>query len=136
MQGEFAYAVFPDSTAKLYDDKDVVTGKLIKLGLLRPTRVIATGGGYKLCAYEVVTLSKKKPHKKDLSAATQPKSRRHRTPSTTRPATNMTTQPAIPPRRRRPRPATNRTTTAPATTKPVKGPLGWLGSGGLVEGFS
>jgi Ca2+/Na+ antiporter len=136
MQGEFAYAVFPDSTAKLYDDKDVVTGKLIKLGLLRATKVIATGGGYKLCAYEVVTLGKKKLHKKDLSAATQPKSRRHRTPSTTRPATNPTTQPAIPPRRRRPRPATNRTTTAPATTRPVKAPLGWLGSGDFVEGFS
>ncbi|MDB5319048.1 MAG: hypothetical protein JWN40_679 [Phycisphaerales bacterium] len=112
MQAEssYAYAVFPDTSAKLYDDKDVVTGKLIKVGMLRPTKVIATAGGYKLCEYQVVALGKAKHHKRDLSAATQPKARRQRSATTTGPAA---TQPVAPPRRRRPRAAT--TVPAPVT---------------------
>jgi hypothetical protein len=122
MQKEFAYAyaIFPDTTAKLYDDKDVVTGKLIKLGMLKPTKTIATAGGYKLCEYQVVEIGKPKHHKRDLSAATQPKARRQRGAATTGPAA---TQPA-PPRRRRGRPPT---TTAPAVTQPAKPAVGWIG---------
>jgi len=119
MQKEFAYAyaIFPDATAKLYDDKDVVTGKLIKLGMLKPTKTIATAGGYKLCEYQVVEIGKPKHHKRDLSAATQPKPRRQRGAATTT-AGPAATQPA-PPRRRRGRPPT---TMPAAVTQPVTRP--------------
>ena len=119
LRGRFAYAVFPDATSKFYDDKDVVTGRLIKLGLLRPTRTIAAVTGYRLCEYEVVPAGvKKHGHVRDLSASTQPKVkstsvRRHR-PAATGPSA---TQPAGPRRGRRGRPPA--VTTMPATKMTV-----------------
>jgi hypothetical protein len=89
-KNDFQYAVFPDTTDKLYEDKDVVTGKLIHLGILKPTRTIAKAAGYKLCEFEIVTPAKKQHHKRNLAAATQPKTK--------------TTH--HPPRARRRRPAT------------------------------
>ena len=100
---QFTYAVFPDTTDKLYEDKDVVTGKLIRIGMLKPTRTIATAAGYKLCEYEVVAPVKKKPQRKrNLSAATQPK-QRHRPPRRAR--GRAATQPATAPSQRAPRSA-------------------------------
>jgi hypothetical protein len=121
---KFAYGVFPDTHSRLYEDKDVVTGALIKLGMLRPTRTIATGGGYKLCEYEVVTLNQKHSvkTKRNRAAATQPKVRhkhlsikRHR-----KPATQSTTAPAR--KRHRHRAATTRPAprTTPAATQRSK----------------
>jgi hypothetical protein len=128
MQAElsYAYTVFPDTSAKLYDDKDVVTGKLIKLGMLRPTRVIATAGGYKLCEYQVVAVGKgTKHHKRDLAAATQPKARRQRSATTTTTTTKpAATQPARPRGRRGRAPAT-----VPVTRPAVKGAVGWMSVG-------
>jgi hypothetical protein len=97
---QFACAIFPDTTDKLYDDKDVVTGKLIRLGVLKPTRTIATAAGYKLCEYEIVKVAKKKKtkhHDRNIAAATQPKPRRHRAPKT--PTTKAITHPATAPTR-------------------------------------
>ncbi|HEY7116097.1 MAG TPA: hypothetical protein VH475_05910 [Tepidisphaeraceae bacterium] len=123
---QLAYGVFPDGTDKLYDDKDVVTGKLIRLGMLKPTRTLASAGGYRLCEYEVVPVAKKKhggggaKHQRDLVAATQPKATRHRPAATTQPTTGSATQPAKPPRRRRHRPVA--TTTPVAATRPTTMP--------------
>jgi hypothetical protein len=114
---KFAFGVFPDTHAKLYEDKDVVTGTLIKLGMLRPTRTVATAGGYKLCEYDVVTLNQKHTvkTKRNRAAATQPKVR-HKHLSTKRhrpPVTQSSTAPAR--RRHRHRPAVTQPTpiTAP-----------------------
>jgi hypothetical protein len=119
---KFAYGVFPDTHSKLYEDKDVVTGTLIKLGMLRPTRTIAKAGGYKLCEYEIVTLNQKHTttSKRNRAAATQPKIR-HKHLSTRRhrpPATRSTTAPA---RRRRHHPASTQATTAPAKSRRHRG---------------
>ena len=118
---KFAYGVFPDTHSKLYEDKDVVTGTLVKLGMLRPTKTIAKAGGYKLCEYEIVTLNQKHQAtgKRDKVAATQPKIRhKHLSAKHHRPPASQqsTTAPA---RRRRHRPAVTQPapTTAPAPAK-------------------
>jgi hypothetical protein len=115
MKSKFEYVVFPDGTDKLYDDKDVVTGKLIRLGLLKPTRTVATAGGYKLAEYEVVA-PRPKRLRKNVAAATQPKVRGA-----------AATQTADRPRGRRPRgvattqPTTQgATTTAPASSRSAR----------------
>lgn len=74
-KSKFAYCVFPDAQRRLYDDKDIVTGKLIERGVLRPTKTVATAAGYKLCEFEVVEVPKKAKRKgtKDPIAATQPR---------------------------------------------------------------
>ena len=109
---KFAYGVFPDTHSRLYEDKDVVTGTLIKFGMLRPTRTIATAGGYKLCEYEVVTLNQKHTtsgtHTRNKAAATQPRVR-HKHLSTRWRNRATTTQPSTAPaRRHRHRPAATR----------------------------
>jgi 4-amino-4-deoxy-L-arabinose transferase-like glycosyltransferase len=126
MKSKFAYAVFPDTTDKLYDDKDVVTGKLIRLGLLRPTRTVATAGGYKLSEYEVVPPApsrKSTRGQRDPIAATQPK-RRRGAATTVAAATAPATQTLERPRGRRGR--ARGATTAPATsivtTQPAAAP--------------
>ena len=88
----------------LYEDKDVVTGKLIRIGMLKPTRTIATAAGYKLCEFEISKPTKRGQshhHVRNLAAATQPK-RRHRPPRA--PTTKATTPAATAPSRRAPRP--------------------------------
>jgi len=117
MRSKFEFVVFPDGNDKLYDDKDVVTGKLIRLGLLRPTRTVATAGGYKLAEYDVAPPKPKRARRaRDPIAATQPKVRGATNPG-------AATQPAERPRGRRPRGvATTQPTTGPAasvTTAPV-----------------
>lgn len=111
---DFTYAVFPDTTDKLYDDKDVVTGKLIHLGILKPTHTVATAAGYKLCEFEIVTPAKKARHQRNLAAATQPKVKHHpprstrkkgATPATTAPAKRVR-GPATGPLKASPAPAT------------------------------
>jgi hypothetical protein len=104
MQSKFAYVVFPDGTDKLYDDKDVVTGKMIRNGLLRPTRTVASAGGYKLSEYELVFPRRKRgvSTKHDPIAATQPK-RRGAAAATQNGTAVATTGPAGRPRGRRPR---------------------------------
>jgi len=105
----YAYAIFPDTTDKLYDDKDVLTGRVIKLRMLRPTRVIARAGGYTLCEYEVMPAPTRRGPPGAGRAIGQ--TTRRRLTEATQPAatTQATTQPG---RRRKPRPATT-TTTAP-----------------------
>jgi hypothetical protein len=113
MKSKFAYAVFPDGTDKLYDDKDVVTGKMVRSGLLRPTRTVASAGGYKLCEYELAPGRRKRGSTKhDPIAATQPKRRGGAAAAGT-----PTTEPAGRPRGRRSRASTAPTTNqvAPAT---------------------
>lgn len=98
-KNDFKYAVFPDTTDKLYEDKDVVTGKLIHLGILKPTQIIARAAGYKLCEFEIVT-PQKKHHTRNLAAATQPKARANHHPPRARrrrPATGVTPQTATAP---------------------------------------
>jgi Ca2+/Na+ antiporter len=106
-KAEFAYAVFPDTTDKLYDDKDVVTGRLIHMGIIKPTRTLARAAGYKLCEYEIARSPKKAHHRRNLAAATQPKIRHKSTKHRPKkPATQSTT---APPKRKR------KATTYPAT---------------------
>jgi hypothetical protein len=113
MKSMFEYVVFPDGTDKLYDDKDVVTGKLIRLGLLRPTKTVATAGGYKLAEYDVVAPPPKRARKsRDPVAATQPKRRG----AATGPAA---TQSVERPRGRRSRAAATTAPTTQPTTEPV-----------------
>jgi hypothetical protein len=121
MKAKFEYVVFPDGTDKLYDDKDVVTGKLIRAGLLRPTHTVASVGGYKLCEYELVPARRKRGSTKhDPIAATQPK---RRGASASGGNATATTEPAARPRGRRSRAATVPTTgqvapaTAPSSTR-------------------
>jgi 4-amino-4-deoxy-L-arabinose transferase-like glycosyltransferase len=110
----YAYAIFPDTTDKLYDDKDVLTGKVIKLRMLRPTRVIARAGGYTLCEYEVMPAPTRRGPPGAGRAIGQ--TTRRRLTEATQPATTQaTTQPG---RRRRARPATTATT----TTAPIMPP--------------
>jgi hypothetical protein len=124
---KFAYGVFPDTTSKLYNDKDVVTGTLIKSGMLKPTRTIATAGGYKLATYEIVSLNEKRSghHTRNVAAATQPKARRKRKSATspsTRGSTSPSTRPTTAPTRRpRRHPAVTQPTKAP-TTRPAIAP--------------
>jgi hypothetical protein len=118
MQSKFAYVVFPDGTDKLYDDKDVVTGKMIRNGLLRPTRTVASAGGYKLSEYELVFPRRKRgaSTKHDPIAATQPK---RRGASATTQSGTATTGPAERPRGRRPRGVTATAPTVGPATAPV-----------------
>jgi hypothetical protein len=118
MQSKFAYVVFPDGTDKLYDDKDVVTGKMIRNGLLRATRTVASAGGYKLSEYELVFPRRKRgvSTKHDPIAATQPKRRGGATAATQNGVAAATTEPAARPRGRRPRGvATTAPSVSPAT---------------------
>ena len=101
----FTYAIFPDTHKGLFNDKDGVTGKLIRLGMIKPKTVIARGGGYVLATYDVVHVERKRGRGlrgKDLARmglATKPAT----APAPTTKATG----------RRGPRGVT----TAPATTK-------------------
>jgi hypothetical protein len=115
---DFKYAVFPDGHSGLYNDKDKITARLIKAGVLRPTKVIARGGGYKLCEFEVVEAKKIRRLKKMAAtrpAATAPaagvgrKKNRGVQAAATRPATTQ----AVGKKKRRP--ATQSATTAPTT---------------------
>jgi hypothetical protein len=124
MQSKFAYVVFPDGTDKLYDDKDVVTGKMIRNGLLRATRTVASAGGYKLSEYELVFPRRKRgaaSTKHDPIAATQPK-RRGASAATRNGTAVASTEPAARPRGRRPRGVATTTTTAPGVS-PATAPV-------------
>jgi 4-amino-4-deoxy-L-arabinose transferase-like glycosyltransferase len=104
----YAYAIFPDTNDKLYDDKDVLTGRVIKLRMLRPTRVITRAGGYKLCEYEVMPAPTRRGPPGAGRAIGQTTRRRLTEATQPAPTTQATTQPG---RRRRPRPVTTTTTT-------------------------
>ncbi|HSI35808.1 MAG TPA: hypothetical protein VK986_19655 [Tepidisphaeraceae bacterium] len=107
----FTYAIFPDTHKGLFNDKDGVTGKLIRLGMIKPKTVIARGGGYILATYEVVHVERKRGRGlrgKDLARmglATKPSTapapttkatgRRGTRGTTTAPTTTTATQPAV-----------------------------------------
>jgi hypothetical protein len=134
----FACGIFPDpagvppsrpaASGNLYDDKDVVTGRLIKIGMLRPTKTIASAGGYKLCEYEVVPVAKKRrTSTKDPIAATQPRRGRPATTTTTVSAATPQDTAAAAARARRRRRAAARAATQPAAqpaTRPATLPSG------------
>ena len=149
-RGGLVYAVFPDTNDKLYDDKDVVTGRLIRTGMLRQAKVIARAGGYVLAEFQVVTTPKGQRHQRDLAAATQPKVKpvrsaaaRRRAAAATQAstqastqATASTTQPAGRRRGRRPRgavtPPATMPKTGPATRPAAPAAGGRLGSLGAI----
>jgi hypothetical protein len=108
----FTAAVFPDKTDKLYDDKDVLTGKLIRMGMIKPTRTLAAAGGYRLSEFQVVSLGLRGSHKGKSLATTQPARPRGKTAATTRSTTqpggkkHPSTQPPARPKRPGTRPTT------------------------------
>jgi hypothetical protein len=104
----FAGGVFPDKTDKLYDDKDVLTAKLIRMGMLKPTRTLATAGGYKLSEFQVVSLGLRGSHKGKSLATTQRGKTAATTRSTTQPGgkKHPSTQPPARPKRPGTRPTT------------------------------
>jgi 4-amino-4-deoxy-L-arabinose transferase-like glycosyltransferase len=115
---DFKYAVFPDGRAELYNDKDKITARLIKAGVLRPTKVIARAAGYKLCEFQVVEAKKLRRERK--LAATQPaatkpavarKSKKNRAAQVAPGTQPAATQPG---RKKKRRPTTQAVTTAPA----------------------
>lgn len=118
-QDGFDYCVFavPGTSGGLYEDKDLLTGKLIRIGVLRPRQEIASAADYRLCTYDVMLVVKKGGSKRlrDPELPTTRSVRRAR-PATTQSATTQAATTAPAKRGKRRRPATTQSTTIPVTT--------------------
>lgn len=118
-QDGFDYCVFavPGTSGGLYEDKDLLTGKLIRIGVLRPRLEIASAADYRLCTYDVMLVVKKGGSKRlrdpELPAT---RSVRRARPATTQSATTQSATTAPVKRGKRRRPATTQSTTMPVTT--------------------
>ncbi len=112
---QFKYALFPVDmhTPGLYDDADGVTWRMIRDGVIKPTKIIAQAGGYELAEFEVLE-AKKKRRKRHPAPTTQ---------AASQPATQATTLATTQPRRRRRRPATTTAPTTRSATLPASRPV-------------
>lgn len=130
-QDGFDYCIFavPGTSGGMYEDKDLLTGKLIRIGVLRPRQEIACAADYRLCTYDVMLVVKKGGSKRlrDPELPTTRSVRRVR-PATTQSATTQSATTAPVKRGKRRRPSTTQATTMPLTTTrtstaPGKGPV-------------